>query len=141
MKHVKPLLFACAALVLLSGSEAVAQNTRTEKDLLGEKQIPNNAYYGVQTARALENFQVSGVTTKFYPDYVRAYAMVKMAAARGNADGAAQQSDHCEHRSASRLPTTAAVSSSSTTTHQRTSVHSVPPSPSAHRPRHPVPNT
>lgn len=61
-----------------------AQGTRTEKDLLGEKQIPNNAYYGVQTARALENFQVSGVTTSFYPDYVRAYAMVKMAAARAN---------------------------------------------------------
>jgi aspartate ammonia-lyase len=62
-----------------------AQNTRTEKDLLGEKKIPADAYYGVQTARALENFQVSGVTTKFYPDYVRAYAMVKMAAARANA--------------------------------------------------------
>src|SRR4029453_17442196 len=62
------------------------QATRTEKDLLGEKQIPNSAYYGVQTARALENFQVSGIPTKFYPDYVRAYAMVKMAAARANAD-------------------------------------------------------
>src|SRR6187399_3478450 len=62
------------------------QGTRTEKDLLGEKQIPNTAYYGVQTARALENFQVSGVKTNFYPDYVRAYAMVKMAAARANTD-------------------------------------------------------
>src|SRR6201985_179659 len=59
---------------------------RTEKDLLGEKQIPNSAYYGVQTARALENFQISGVTTKFYPDYVRAYAMVKLAAAQANTD-------------------------------------------------------
>lgn len=69
----------------LFANNASAQ-TRTEKDLLGEKQIPADAYYGVQTARALENFQVSGVTTKFYPDYVRAYAMVKMAAARANAD-------------------------------------------------------
>src|SRR5215207_2679218 len=59
---------------------------RTEKDLLGEKQIPADAYYGVQTLRALENFQVSGVKTNFYPDYVRAYAMVKMAAARANTD-------------------------------------------------------
>ncbi len=59
---------------------------RTEKDLLGEKQIPADAYYGVQTARALENFQVSGVKTSFYPDYVRAFAMVKMAAARANTD-------------------------------------------------------
>jgi len=60
--------------------------TRTESDLLGPKQIPNDAYYGVQTARALENFPVSGVKTNFYPDYVRAYAMVKLAAARANTD-------------------------------------------------------
>src|SRR5688572_25213002 len=73
-------------VVFLSGNLAFAQTTRTEKDLLGEKQIPADAYYGVQTARALENFQVSGVKTNFYPDYVRAYAMVKLAAARANAD-------------------------------------------------------
>lgn len=71
--------------VLLCNYSINAQS-RTEKDLLGEKQIPQNAYYGIQTARALENFQVSGVTTKFYPDYVRAYAMVKLAAARANTD-------------------------------------------------------
>jgi len=63
-----------------------AQSTRTEKDLLGEKQIPSTAYYGVQTARALENFQVSGVPTKFFPDYVKAFAMVKLAAARANTE-------------------------------------------------------
>jgi aspartate ammonia-lyase len=74
------------AQALWCGGFLSAQQTRTEKDLLGEKQIPANAYYGVQTARALENFQVSGVPTKFYPDYVRAYAMVKLAAARANAD-------------------------------------------------------
>jgi aspartate ammonia-lyase len=68
------------------GFSAAAQQTRTEKDLLGEKQIPADAYYGVQTARALENFMVSGVKTNFYPDYVRAYAMVKLAAARANTD-------------------------------------------------------
>src|ERR1044071_9849943 len=74
-------------LLLLTGFQYLqAQTTRTEKDLLGEKQIPIDAYYGVQTLRALENFQVSGVTTNFYPDYVRAYAMVKLAAARANAD-------------------------------------------------------
>lgn len=73
-------------VIALSAFQATAQETRTEKDLLGEKQIPADAYYGVQTARALENFQVSGVSTKFYPDYVRAYAMVKLAAARANAD-------------------------------------------------------
>lgn len=73
-------------IILFFGSSTFGQKTRTEKDLLGEKQIPADAYYGVQTARALENFQVSGVKTNFYPDYVRAYAMVKMAAARANAD-------------------------------------------------------
>ena len=73
------------AMAFLTGGISQAQ-TRTEKDLLGEKQIPVNAYYGVQTARALENFQVSGMATNFYPDYVKAYAIVKLAAARANAE-------------------------------------------------------
>ena len=72
---MKNLTLVSAFTASLLCSSAFAQ-TRTEKDLLGEKQIPNDAYYGVQTARAIENFQVSGVPTKFYPDYVWAYAMV-----------------------------------------------------------------
>src|SRR5438309_8570269 len=80
-KNFRPIV----ALLLLCSNTMMAQ-TRTEKDLLGEKQIPDSAYYGVQTARALENFMVSGVTTQFYPDYVKAYAMVKLAAARANTD-------------------------------------------------------
>ena len=84
MKKIN-FLSILSILTLASFQNAQAQ-TRTEKDLLGEKQIPNNAYYGVQTARALENFPVSGVKTNFYPDYVRAYAMVKLAAARANTD-------------------------------------------------------
>ncbi|MBZ5859367.1 aspartate ammonia-lyase [Flavihumibacter profundi] len=79
------LISGLALIMLISVNIADAQ-TRTEKDLLGEKQIPADAYYGVQTLRALENFQVSGVKTNFYPDYVRAYAMVKLAAARANTD-------------------------------------------------------
>ncbi|MBL7865326.1 MAG: aspartate ammonia-lyase [Cyclobacteriaceae bacterium] len=80
---IKPI----ATLALTACSLTVsAQATRTEKDLLGEKQIPANAYYGVQTMRALENFQVSGMGTNFYPDYVRAFAIVKLAAARANAE-------------------------------------------------------
>src|SRR6187401_186167 len=73
-------------LMLICFQYIQAQKTRTEHDLLGNKEIPFDAYYGVQTMRALENFQVSGVKTNFYPDYVRAYAMVKMAAARANTD-------------------------------------------------------
>jgi aspartate ammonia-lyase len=60
--------------------------TRLEHDLLGEKAIPSDAYYGVQTARALENFQISGVELRLYPDFIRALAMVKLAAARANFD-------------------------------------------------------
>jgi len=63
-----------------------AQQTRTEKDLLGEKQIPADAYYGVQTARALENFKLSGILINHYPGFVEAWAMVKLAAARANTD-------------------------------------------------------
>jgi len=60
--------------------------TRLEHDLLGEKAIPADAYYGVQTARALENFRISGVELRLYPDFIRALAMVKLAAARANFD-------------------------------------------------------
>ena len=63
-----------------------AQPTRLEHDLLGEKAVPADAYYGVQTARALENFHISGVELRLYPDFIRALAMVKLAAARANVD-------------------------------------------------------
>ncbi len=63
-----------------------AQQTRTERDLLGEKQIPADAYYGVQTARALENFKLSGILINHYPGFVEAWAMVKLAAARANTE-------------------------------------------------------
>jgi aspartate ammonia-lyase len=91
MKTVSKFLLLTIALSL--GLNSFSQEFRTEKDLLGEKQIPANAYYGVQTARALENFQISGVETNFYPDYVRAYAMVKMAAARANAEDGRMKKD------------------------------------------------
>ena len=60
--------------------------TRIEHDLLGEKAVPADAYYGVQTARALENFQISGIPINHYPGFVEAWAIVKLAAARGNTD-------------------------------------------------------
>jgi aspartate ammonia-lyase len=65
---------------------APAAKTRMEKDLLGEKAIPADAYYGVQTARALENFQISGIETNHYPGFFEAWAIVKLAAARANTD-------------------------------------------------------
>src|SRR3954465_904445 len=83
-------------LVLIGFQYAQAQQTRTEKDLLGEKQIPADAYYGVQTLRALENFQISGVKTNFYPDYVKAYAIVKLAAARANTEVGRMKKDRMD---------------------------------------------
>ena len=63
-----------------------SQATRIEHDLLGEKAVPADAYYGVQTARALENFHISGVQLRLYPNVIKAFAMVKLAAARANFD-------------------------------------------------------
>ena len=62
------------------------KTTRIEHDLLGVKEIPADAYHGVQTARALENFHISGVPLSHYPELIQALAMIKMAAARANRD-------------------------------------------------------
>ena len=45
--------------------------TRLEHDLLGDKAVPADAYYGVQTARALENFHISGVPLSLYPNLIK----------------------------------------------------------------------
>ena len=45
-----------------------APTTRLERDLLGTKSVPAEAYYGVQTVRGLENFHISGVELRLYPD-------------------------------------------------------------------------
>ena len=57
---------------------------RIERDSLGEKEVPAWAYYGVQTARAVENFPISGVTSR--PEFIRATALIKKAAALANMD-------------------------------------------------------
>ena len=57
---------------------------RIEHDLLGEKAVPADAYYGIQTERAIENFHITGVPISQYPDLIRALAMIKLAAARAN---------------------------------------------------------
>ncbi|HEX5835096.1 MAG TPA: lyase family protein, partial [Pyrinomonadaceae bacterium] len=80
------LFWLAASMLINIASVANAQQVRREKDLLGEKEIPADAYYGVQTARALENFKLSGVLINHYPGFVEAWAIVKLAAARANAD-------------------------------------------------------
>lgn len=77
----------------LGTAGTVTGATRTERDLLGEKQVPAAAYYGVQTARALENFQISGMPINHYPGFVEAWAIVKLAAARANTDVGAMNKD------------------------------------------------
>ena len=59
---------------------------RVESDLLGELQVPADAYYGVQTQRALNNYRISTTRMCDYPEYVIAIAYVKMAAATANAE-------------------------------------------------------
>src|SRR6476619_6480596 len=62
------------------------ENTRIEHDLLGDRAVPAQAYYGVHTLRALENFPITGTAISIYPDLVVAYACVKQAAAIANAE-------------------------------------------------------
>lgn len=58
--------------------------TRTEKDLLGEQEVPAAALYGIQTQRAQQNFHITGVPICHFPELVKALAMVKFAAAKAN---------------------------------------------------------
>jgi len=60
--------------------------TRTETDSLGRKQIPEDAYWGLNVRRALDNFAISGRPISTYPDLIFGYACVKQAAARANAE-------------------------------------------------------
>jgi len=60
------------------------QTVRIEHDLIGDRQLPAEAYYGVHTLRALENFPITGTAISIYPDLVQALACVKQAAAIAN---------------------------------------------------------
>lgn len=57
---------------------------RIENDLLGDLNVPINAYYGVQTQRAIENFHISGVKLSQFPEFIKGLAYVKWAAAETN---------------------------------------------------------
>ena len=60
--------------------------TRTEHDLLGDRQVPDDALYGVQTLRALENFPITGMPLREFPALIEALASVKEAAALANGE-------------------------------------------------------
>src|SRR6185295_15530359 len=57
---------------------------RREHDLLGDRDVPAGAYYGVHTLRAMENFPITGIPIAIYPDLVDALAAIKQAAALAN---------------------------------------------------------
>lgn len=63
-----------------------AEPTRRVQDMLGEIDIPVASYYGAQTARAISNFQISGIPIGHYPVFIRAMAYVKKAAALANVE-------------------------------------------------------
>ncbi len=62
------------------------KNTRTEHDLIGHREVPNEYYFGIQTLRALENFKITRSKLKNYPFLIYAFAEVKEAAALANKD-------------------------------------------------------
>jgi aspartate ammonia-lyase len=70
--------------------------TRNEHDLLGDLDVPAEAYYGVQTARARDNFNITGTRISRYGHLIRAFAQVKMAAARANVDCGNLSADKCD---------------------------------------------
>jgi aspartate ammonia-lyase len=66
------------------GAQYVSGHSREEHDLLGYRSVPDEFYYGIQTLRARENFNISGISVSFYPEIIIGFAMVKKAAAFAN---------------------------------------------------------
>ncbi|HEX7119542.1 MAG TPA: aspartate ammonia-lyase [Longimicrobiales bacterium] len=77
-------LRAANAKLVGRGQMYLSGELRREKDLLGERDVPDRNYYGIQTLRAVENFPITGIAIGQYPELVNALAAVKEAAARAN---------------------------------------------------------
>ncbi|WP_124055195.1 aspartate ammonia-lyase [Arcanobacterium ihumii] len=67
--------------------------TRIEEDLLGARELPNDAYYGVHTLRAIENFKISNNTINSVPEFIRGMVQVKKAEALANRDARVLSAD------------------------------------------------
>lgn len=65
-------------------AQYVSGKARTEHDLLGNRDVPFEVYYGVQTLRAMENFHISGIPINHFPELIESLAMVKKACALAN---------------------------------------------------------
>jgi len=70
--------------VVDAAAQYISGRTRKEHDLLGERDVPYEFYYGIQTLRAVENFGITGISISHFPDLIVALAQVKLAAARAN---------------------------------------------------------
>ena len=73
-------------LITVEHIGGIEMTTRREHDLLGDRDVPAEAYYGVHTLRAVENFPISGTPISIYPDLIVALASIKLAAAKSNAE-------------------------------------------------------
>lgn len=69
---------------------------RLERDFLGDRQVPDSAYYGVQTLRGKENFHITGIPMSAEPFFVKAFGYVKKAAALANRDLGTLRADIAE---------------------------------------------
>src|SRR5208283_4432055 len=81
---IMAVILTLCMLPLLNPSLSHSANTRIEKDSIGEREIPSDAYWGVQTSRAMENFPYNSHQLKQFPDFIIAYTYVKKAAALAN---------------------------------------------------------
>ncbi|MFH1049404.1 MAG: aspartate ammonia-lyase [bacterium] len=72
--------------VVDAAAQYISGRTRKEHDLLGEREVPYEFYYGIQTLRATENFNISGISINHFEDLIIALAQVKLAAAKTNFD-------------------------------------------------------
>ena len=78
------------------GDTYVSSELRSEKDLLGKRDVPDHYYYGIQTLRAVENFPITGIPIAQYPHLINAIAAVKEAAALANHELALLETDLTE---------------------------------------------
>lgn len=70
--------------VVNAAAQYISGRVRIEHDLLGEREVPYEFYYGIQTLRALENFPITGIPISHFPELIVALAQVKYACALAN---------------------------------------------------------
>jgi len=85
-RQAERLRYAADQLSGKAGPDALLTAVRREHDLLGDRDVPLSAYYGVQTLRGVENFPISGMPLKNFAHFVNAFALVKKGAAQANCE-------------------------------------------------------